>query len=258
MSRRKLTKTPEVGDVFNGMTVINFETRHPKLGNLFKIKCFCGTEKVMRETYLTRKDAATSCGCLSAKGRIIPNGSKFGMLTVTGFSHVERNSKYYFADCDCGKKTLAHSARLKTGAKRSCGCLSKQVHQKMKLPGNSTVINHILKKYKYGARKRNFAFDLDKDLLEVMVLGDCYYCGIGPSNVARGVGSHDPFQYNGIDRVNPQKGYSLDNVVTCCRTCNTAKRNMSPKEWLNWVARISSHTPKWSGNWKDSLLIFED
>lgn len=44
--------------------------------------------------------------------------------------------------------------------------------------------------------------------------------------------------YNGIDRVNSDLGYSVKNCVTCCKDCNTAKMNMSIKDFLSMIERI--------------------
>ena len=51
------------------------------------------------------------------------------------------------------------------------------------------------------------------------------------------------FIYNGIDRLDPTRGYIAKNVVPCCKTCNVAKLRMSREEFLNWVWRVAAHHP---------------
>ena len=46
------------------------------------------------------------------------------------------------------------------------------------------------------------------------------------------------FIYNGIDRKNNGKGYTEDNIVSCCKQCNFAKRNMSYKEFKFWINKL--------------------
>lgn len=38
--------------------------------------------------------------------------------------------------------------------------------------------------------------------------------------------------HHGLDRVNNSKGYTLDNVVSCCFECNRSKNSIS----LDWIA----------------------
>lgn len=50
--------------------------------------------------------------------------------------------------------------------------------------------------------------------------------------------------YNGIDRINSKKGYTLDNTVSCCSTCNTAKLNMSLEDFKTWIIKIYNNLIK--------------
>jgi hypothetical protein len=37
--------------------------------------------------------------------------------------------------------------------------------------------------------------------------------------------------YNGIDRINNEEGYTSNNTVSCCFTCNRMKGTMSSEEF---------------------------
>ena len=54
-------------------------------------------------------------------------------------------------------------------------------------------------------------------------------------------GSGD-FVYNGLDRVDNEKGYTIDNVVPCCKHCNYAKRNRSVEEFIDWIAQVYEYS----------------
>jgi hypothetical protein len=47
--------------------------------------------------------------------------------------------------------------------------------------------------------------------------------------------------YNGIDRVDNTRGYSIDNCVACCKQCNWAKRELPQQEFIDWIHRVSRH-----------------
>jgi hypothetical protein len=84
-------------------------------------------------------------------------------------------------------------------------------------------------KYQCSARSRGLEFNLPRALFDDLVTDRCYYCGAAPAPV------------NGIDRVDNERGYVHDNIVTCCRTCNYAKHDRAQGEFLSWVARIAEH-----------------
>ena len=60
-----------------------------------------------------------------------------------------------------------------------------------------------------------------------------------PQQISKVVKSASQYIYNGIDRLDPSGGYTEDNCVTACGTCNNAKMAMTRDEFLSWVRRLS-------------------
>jgi hypothetical protein len=48
-----------------------------------------------------------------------------------------------------------------------------------------------------------------------------------------------------VDRIDSGKNYTNDNIVSCCKVCNQAKRDMSISEFYSWVKRISAMAEQW-------------
>jgi hypothetical protein len=71
--------------------------------------------------------------------------------------------------------------------------------------------------YKNNAKSRELKFELTKEQFHSLVSTSCHYCGTCQENG------------NGIDRVDNSKGYTMDNVVSCCSLCNIRIK----QEW-NW------------------------
>lgn len=71
--------------------------------------------------------------------------------------------------------------------------------------------------------------------------GNCHYCGARPNQTITAY-AHTKFRVNGIDRVDSTKGYVAENCVSCCATCNFAKRSMSITEFLAWIKRAYDHS----------------
>jgi hypothetical protein len=78
----------------------------------------------------------------------------------------------------------------------------------------------------------------------------CKYCGINHSREIedrlcesknKQKLSDEVLLINGIDRVDPDYGYTFDNVATCCSKCNFAKHTMQELEFLDWVKRVYTH-----------------
>lgn len=111
----------------------------------------------------------------------------------------------------------------------------------------------LTKTYIKNAKTRNIEWDLShKEAIDLFRL-DCYYCGLEPSNVYSPYNDEryktethlqNLLHYNGIDRIDNNKGYFLMNCVPCCKTCNYAKRDMSLEEFENWIDRIIEYKGK--------------
>lgn len=84
--------------------------------------------------------------------------------------------------------------------------------------------------YKQRAVKKGLEFALTKEEFGAITEGECAYCGRGPS----------PGHNNGVDRVDNQRGYTVDNCVTCCGDCNYSKRDFSPKTFVEKCRTIAA------------------
>jgi len=80
--------------------------------------------------------------------------------------------------------------------------------------------------YKSCAKKRGIEFNLSfEDFMEYWQQ-PCSYCG-------------DEIKTIGIDRFYNNKGYTKDNILSCCAFCNRAKHACTPQEWTEWIQRLS-------------------
>jgi len=82
----------------------------------------------------------------------------------------------------------------------------------------------------------------DAEILHLTSL-PCFYCDSPHSNLTR-TKRGDCIQHNGLDRVDNNKGYTIDNVVPCCRYCNFAKMDTDLKEWIFRIERIYNNLDK--------------
>ena len=158
-------------------------------------------------------------------------GHRIGRLVVV----EELSPGRWRCQCDCGNEICIIGGWLKDGHTKSCGCLQ-SCPIRLKEVG-------ILRYIKLYLEASKWEVNLSRERVEELIFSNCYYCGAPPSNemIPRGKGSGGSlyFLYNGIDRVDPLKGYEEGNVVTACKICNIAKLNFTKKDWLEWLKIIT-------------------
>ena len=172
---------------------------------------------------------------------------KFNKLTLiedSGKRNISGNILYKCL-CDCGKYTLVSISNLKLGKTKSCGCFK---ISNASLPKSVAAMNCIYNRYKYGAKKRKLAFNLNKKQFKNLTSSNCFYCNKPPLQIAAGKFSeklNGKYFYNGIDRLKSTNGYSIVNCVPCCKLCNFIKRAQNVEEfkehiknmYINWAGK---------------------
>jgi hypothetical protein len=92
---------------------------------------------------------------------------------------------------------------------------------------------------RYGAMKgaaktRGLPFSITKDEYAALILEPCYYCKYRLGQPASKLG--------GLDRLDNSKGYTIDNVVSCCMVCNFLRgAHLTPEETKIAVQAVLFH-----------------
>lgn len=120
-----------------------------------------------------------------------------------------------------------------------------------KLKSGEYTLNKYENQYKQSAKRRQKFWNLTREQFRNLVILQCHYCHFSgrtlnafkkrngeynSSFISSGVSSHyadnENISINGIDRKDNDKGYEINNCVSCCSKCNEAKGNRySYKEW---------------------------
>jgi|ERR1700722_8222513 len=158
-------------------------------------------------------------------------GQKQGNWSVLKFLCIKGTNPVWVCKCGCGKKRKVHS----TGGKLksiSCGCLSPRSKGTdcNKMPASyRSEFSSLFSRYKKDARDRNLPFELTRKQFVKFVEQNCYYCGKIPSQKIYYVLKDETKEilYNGIDRVDNDKGYLIENCVTSCKECNIIKKSIT-------------------------------
>ena len=84
-------------------------------------------------------------------------------------------------------------------------------------------------KIRYSADLRGKDFALSYTQYIPLYGKPCEYCGKVSDD-------------NGLDRVDSDKGYYIDNVVSCCHHCNIMKYTYSTEDFLYHCKKIINHS----------------
>lgn len=172
-------------------------------------------------------------------------GQKFNRLTV--IKRVENNKLQkimWLCKCECGNETVVCGYSLKSGHTKSCGCLRKEnlerFHKQNTLATGIAGMRNVINSYKQKA----YNYVLTEEQFKEITQQPCYYCGAKPNNRANRKDCNGMYIYNGIDRIDNNRGYTIDNVVPCCKICNLAKGQLTIQEFKNWINQIYHYLKK--------------
>jgi hypothetical protein len=173
-------------------------------------------------------------------------GKRFGRWVVVGYKGPNKFGKAQWSCvCDCGTEKVVKAQSLINGDSKSCGCFNKDsLRQRIQLPDGHAALNAFFNQYQNNARNKGRSFDLSKDEFKKLVNSDCAYCGSKPSLFYKKTGANGPALVNGIDRVDNTKGYTVENSIPCCHSCNMMKRDKTTNDFLEHIARIAKHSIK--------------
>lgn len=126
--------------------------------------------------------------------------------------------------------SFAKSAKSKDGYQ--CWCRACNIEWEHSPTGSTWKKKYHLREetkyqvYRNKAAERGFPFELTSEQFHMFWQKPCFYCGAEIKTI-------------GIDRVDNDQGYFIENCVPCCRICNRMKMNMSQHQFINQCNLIS-------------------
>ena len=134
---------------------------------------------------------------------------------------------------------LQHEQRKKEPWK-----VGKRIYNKSLNPEQSYLRNIFnIQRCDANPKHRNIEWELTFEDWTIIIQKDCYFCSSKPvlkeGKMHTRVGTQVPI--NSIDRIDSNKGYTLNNVRCCCTQCNYMKHRMSDDIFLEQVKKIWRH-----------------
>jgi hypothetical protein len=224
------------GKKFGSLTAIRKVGSYTKGQQIWLFKCDCGNEIRVLPGRVVNGYQKKCCKCRNLKDL---TGKKFGRLTVIKKDRFENGKSYWLCKCDCGGERVYLHSNLTGGKSTTCGC-----GRMLDRAQGESGLNELYHGYQDNAKKKKRDFDINLEDFKRLTSENCHYCGKEPSQVSGRNSEYSQYKYNGLDRVDSSKGYSVDNVVPCCRWCNIMKHDFSNEEFLEQIKRIYEHRIK--------------
>jgi len=234
------------GKRFGLLEVLCFDTMVKHRTKWFCL-CDCGRICSIIGRDLKHRTSVASCGCLwGSKIRLNYHGERYGNKTYIGnvygslevlaeSKNRDKNGNVLF-ECfchACGKIVLKRSCQFNQWTK-SCGCLQYKQNKHCADIGVYSLPKPIKTRfltYINSAKQRGLNFNLSIDDFNFLITQNCAYCNK----------PYSAENYMGIDRVDSNRGYTVDNCVPCCITCNRMKLNYEYSFWISHIKKIISH-----------------
>ena len=169
-------------------------------------------------------------------------GYKNQAYEVLNFDHKNRENRlFYKVKClKCGSELIMRKDSILGASDK--GCIKCKGNNK--IPNSNSIKNILFGHYKSMAIYRGLHWDLTKEQFNNLISENCYYCGNTPKeqqSLKRYNKTGIPVLTNGVDRIDSNKGYSIDNCVPCCTICNRMKLNYSLTDFQQHINQIYNH-----------------
>lgn len=213
--------------------------------------------------YTVRTHLSTIHGVMR---KIDVSGQRFGRLQVVErHPGKTRHGVPWLCACDCGETVVVLTSNLISGNTSSCGCLHREqlIARNHLLAKEPWLVDMQVYQRRLGYRKVKLAagsnqyktrglgkvhpticldWELTLEQYTTLVTSPCYYCGAPPYQKPFGAYlKKRGFLRNGIDRIDNALGYTQDNSISCCRTCNWDKRAQTKEQFLENTIRRVEH-----------------
>ena len=157
-------------------------------------------------------------------------------------SALVKKHKYYFIQC---KKCGTIFSRRASIIKENLDTLQCSNCRRNRFGKPLNVLEYKMYcYYRSGAAQRHIKWNLSEEEFKSLIKKDCHYCGDSPLK-HQTVSYRDDFELvNGIDRLDSNKDYSIDNCVPCCSICNLMKNTLPKEIFLDKISKIYNHSIK--------------
>ncbi len=150
----------------------------------------------------------------------------------------------WLCHCDCGNDAMLSGQDMQRLKVISCGCMQHlRGIANPRFLGRGELSGATWCQIKAAADKRKLIFNVSIDEAWALFLGQGRKCAL--SDLALDFGSDDRRRTASLDRIDSDKGYTVDNVQWVHKDINMAKQSKSDEEFIHLCKAVAN---KWQNN----------
>jgi hypothetical protein len=215
------------------------------------VKCnVCGIEKDKSEFYAeTRKckpcyrdkqkiyyrTKADTNGILSNNERRKQSLAQIEALGYTIISEIKKDGKYQvkIRCIYCGKEVIKYRSKLIDGTSKGCGC-----GKSKKRTGGKYISGTYMTRLRAGARHRGHDISISVEDLESILIRQNFKCALTGRDLKFGYIPREEYTLS-VDRIDSDKGYTLDNIQIVHQMVNMCKQGYDQEEFIKMCKEIA-------------------
>lgn len=157
-----------------------------------------------------------------------------------------RFNNKWMCKCSCGNIKEVWAKHLKNGASKYCiKCASRLKWEKRKPDTSKSILGNLFSQILWGAKIRNIdIIDLTKENLFELFLKQESRCALSGLNIEIGI-NRESHKNGGttasLDRIDSNKGYSIDNVQWVHKDINRMKMDLSKDKFIQYCIIIADN-----------------
>lgn len=172
-------------------------------------------------------------------------GQKVGDFTISSYAS---ETGTYTLTCKCGKTSIGDSTHITrkisnlmaegfTACQTCYGKYKAELLHRQSKDAELFVHKDVYREYVRKAKERDIQFTISLEECAPLFKSPCYYCGTAPAN-KRTRDTGITAYYQGLDRIDNKIGYVKENIVPCCKYCNSFKMDRTQEEFYDNVSKI--------------------
>lgn len=196
----------------------------------------CGNLQLIGTSSIKRNIPCSKCVLKKCEGEI------HGTYKILKYDHTEEffseqrviKKHYYLIQCiNCGKTYIKQKNVAQWSKYNQCSKCNI-------VDSDHPELGAYYSDYKSSAKIRGIDWQLSYEEFLTLVLNKCAYCGEMPSQ--RTINGRFNIIVNGIDRIDSNRGYTIDNCTSCCTKCNYMKNTLSVNDFFDHINKIYKYS----------------
>ena len=210
-------------------------------GNPIERQAYTSSSKNPSAPILCKSCVNTNKSLIAKRKYNIIDGTVTQGCTVLNEVPNDTNRKQYKVRCKCSTEFITTGQRLRNTKFVGCNkCSLKNRPQSIRT--YTQVERSFKKRILDRVLHTDISVKITSDTWLTVALGNCFYCGDSPMPLKGSAREgENPLILNGIDRIDSTKGYTSDNIVACCTTCNIMKSTLPQEDFIKHIKKIYNY-----------------